>query len=52
VAIYVVDAGYNRAVVAAGWAVQDAAGRTFARTFYERFLMALGSGMPSGSRAI
>jgi tetratricopeptide (TPR) repeat protein len=25
-----------RAVVAAGWAVQDAAGRTFARTFYER----------------
>jgi CHAT domain-containing protein len=27
-----------RAVVAAGWAVQDAAGRTFARTFYEHFL--------------
>ena len=27
-----------RAVVTAGWAVQDAAGRTFARTFYESFL--------------
>ena len=27
-----------RAVVAAGWAVDDIAGLTFARTFYERFL--------------
>ena len=27
-----------RAVIAAGWAVDDAAGRTFARTFYESFL--------------
>ncbi|HKA41457.1 MAG TPA: CHAT domain-containing protein, partial [Burkholderiales bacterium] len=27
-----------RAIVAAGWAVSDEAGRTFARTFYEKFL--------------
>ena len=27
-----------RAVIAAGWSVDDAAGLTFARTFYERFL--------------
>jgi hypothetical protein len=27
-----------RAVIAAGWTVDDAAGLTFARTFYERFL--------------
>lgn len=33
-----------RAVIAAGWAVDDEAGRTFARTFYEEFL----SGVPFG----
>jgi tetratricopeptide (TPR) repeat protein len=27
-----------RAVIASGWAIDDAAGLTFARTFYERFL--------------